>query len=71
MLLEDLRENHKTDPTTMWFIAETHKGRKLKVCFVQVATEINVKTAYEPNDQELRIYNEKAYWSQYKGELNE
>jgi uncharacterized DUF497 family protein len=61
MLLEDLREDHKTDPTTEWFIAETHKGRKLKVCFVQVGTEIDIKTAYEPNDQEIRIYNEKAY----------
>jgi len=33
--LEDTREDHKTDPPTRWFIAETNYGRELKVVFVQ------------------------------------
>lgn len=59
--LEDLREDYKTNPVTEWFIAESHNGRKLKVCFVQVGTGIDVKTAYEPNSEEIRIYDAKAY----------
>jgi hypothetical protein len=30
-LLQDTREDHKTDPPTEWFIAETNSGRSLKV----------------------------------------
>ena len=60
-LLEDTRDDHKTDPSTEWFIAETNKGRRLKICFVQVGSEIDVKTAYEPNDEEISIYDAKAY----------
>ena len=32
--LRDEREEHKSDPPTQWFIAETDYGRKLKVVFV-------------------------------------
>ncbi len=32
-LLEDEREEHKTDPPTHWFIAETDAGRELKIIF--------------------------------------
>jgi uncharacterized DUF497 family protein len=60
-LLEDQREDHKTNPLTEWFIAETDHGRKLKVCFVQVGVVITLKTAYTPNDEEIRIYNANAY----------
>ena len=28
-LLEDTRENHKSDPPTQWFIAETDYGRTI------------------------------------------
>jgi len=59
--LEDPREDHKTKPATEWFIAETNKSRKLKVCFVQVGSEIDVKTAYEPNYEEISIYDANAY----------
>lgn len=57
-LLEDTREEHKTDPRTLWFIAETNKRRKLKVCFVEGTDsepEI-IKSAFEPNEQEISIY---------------
>ncbi len=59
--LEDAREDHKTDPVTRWFIGETNKGRELKVCFVIAAGAVHVKTAYEPNQDEVRIYNKYAF----------
>lgn len=55
-LLEDIREEHKTDPPTQWFIAETDYGRRLKVAFMFKDGDIIVKTAYEPNQTEERIY---------------
>ncbi|PHQ25480.1 ADP-ribosyl-(dinitrogen reductase) hydrolase [Marinobacter guineae] len=55
-LLEDIREEHKTDPPTQWFIAETDYGRRLKVAFMLKNGDIIIKTAYEPNQTEERIY---------------
>lgn len=55
-LLEDTREEHKTDPPTQWFIAETDCGRRLKVAFMLKSGDIIIKTAYEPNQTEERIY---------------
>ena len=59
-LLEDDREDNQTDPPTQWFIAETNQGRRLKVVFVQRQNELGLKiylrTAYEPNAEEIRIY---------------
>lgn len=58
--LIDTREDHATDPQTQWFIAQTFWGRKLKICFVETDEDIIIKTAYEPNDKEIRIYNKFA-----------
>lgn len=55
--LEDERENHKSDPPTYWFIAETDYGRKLKVAFVHRNGDNYIRTAYSPSQEELRIYN--------------
>ena len=60
-LLEDPREVHKTNPPTEWFIAPTNKGRMLKVCFVQVGHDIDIKTAFEADQESIRIYNKFAY----------
>jgi hypothetical protein len=55
--LIDEREEHKTDPPTQWFISETDSGRRLKVVFIQLsALEALIKTAYEPDANEERIY---------------
>ena len=54
--LRDQREDHRSDPPTLWFIAETYMGRKLKVAFIPVDGDFHVRTAYEPNDEEARIY---------------
>jgi uncharacterized DUF497 family protein len=56
--LIETREQHKTIPETEWFISQTKRGRTLKVCFVFVE-ELNtlfVKTAYDANDVEIRIF---------------
>ena len=63
-LLEDIREPHRTNPPTQWFIARTNAQRQRKVVFVQrtglAATEIEIRTAYEPNHEESRIYRKFA-----------
>lgn len=60
--LEDSREEHKTEPATLWFIAETDRGRNLKVCFVYYADTADtvIKTAYPPNRIEIGIYERLA-----------
>src|SRR3990167_3249369 len=56
-LLEDTREQHQTVPPTLWFIAETDTGRRLKIVFVELEyARYEIKTAYAPNNEEGRIY---------------
>lgn len=43
--LEDTRLNNKTNPPTMWFIAETDRGRCLKVVFMEGVKGVEIKTA--------------------------
>lgn len=46
----DNREEHATDPPTRWFVAETDRGRMLKVIFVWYEDgRIYLKSAYEAN----------------------
>lgn len=54
-LLTDNREDHRTDPATLWFISPTNKGRLLKVCFVPNG-DFYLRTSYPPNEVELAIY---------------
>jgi len=59
--LEDSREAHRSDPPTLWFVAETDLGRRLKVCFIlrpedRGTAAVVIKTAYDANDHEIRIY---------------
>lgn len=55
--LADTREVHKSDPPTLWFVAETDHGRKLKIVFMHFGDRIVIRSAYEPNGDELRIYD--------------
>jgi len=55
-LLFDTRANTKTIPPTLWFIAPTNKNRKLKIVYIQKGLQLILKTAYEPNEVELAIY---------------
>ena len=54
--LVDDREDHQTDPATLWFVAPTNNERLLKICFMFVDGNILVKSAFAPNDTEIRIY---------------
>ena len=59
-LLIDNREEHRTNPPTLWFIAMTNKRRLLKVCYMQIGADQHVKSVFEPVEIELRIYRVKA-----------
>ena len=60
--LKDTREEHKTDPETVWFIAENNMGKKIKIVFMQLTDKtIVLKTAYQPNMDEISIYEKQAY----------
>lgn len=54
--LIDTRENHATDPPTLWFVGQTHRGRCLKVIFVHRDGNLYLKSAYDANDAAKRIY---------------
>ncbi len=54
--LLDVREQHKSTPPTQWFVAETDFGRKLKVAFIPIGDDIHIRTAYQANNAEIRIY---------------
>lgn len=54
--LEDIRELHKTNPATQWFLAKTDKNRLLKVIFIEDDGEIILKSAYEPSEAVRDIY---------------
>jgi len=54
--LRDPRAQHQTNPPTQWFIAETDYGRRLKVVFIRDGSDVEIKSAFEPNPDELRIY---------------
>jgi uncharacterized DUF497 family protein len=54
--LEDDRKPHKTNPPTLWFVSQTDRGRLLKIVFMQNGTSTEIKSAYEPNKLEIKIY---------------
>lgn len=58
VFLIDDREDHQSDPPTQWFIAPTDLGRALKVCFVRRGKEVHIKSAYQPEPEAVRIYEE-------------
>jgi hypothetical protein len=58
-ILTDSRARHLTNPVTRWFIAETDYGRLLKIAYMPFPDMFAIKTAYEPNEDEQRIYREK------------
>ncbi len=58
--LEDTRAEHLTDPITRWFVAETDKGRTLKIMFVPEKDGVSLKSAYEAKPDVIRIYQKYA-----------
>jgi hypothetical protein len=57
--IEETREQHKTDPATLWFIAPTNQNRLLKIVFVPRDDGLYIRTAYPPNTDEIDIYLNK------------
>ena len=55
-LLIDKREKHKTNPPTLWFIARTNADRELKVVYLLVDGIVHLKSSFDPDDEERRIY---------------
>jgi uncharacterized DUF497 family protein len=55
-LLMDTRARHSTFPPTYWFLEFTNKNRLLKIVYIQIDGVIHLKSAFEPNDEEKRIY---------------
>lgn len=56
-LLEDSREEHKTDPATQWFIASNNTGKTIKVVFMVLSNgDVILKSAFEANKAEIDIY---------------
>lgn len=54
--LGDDREDHRTEPPTFWFLARTNRNRLLKVVYIQNEQTFTLRTCYEPNEEEIRIY---------------
>ena len=57
IFLKDTREQHASDPPSLWFISETDYGRKLKIVFVPRGADNYLRTAFPPNEAETRIYD--------------
>jgi hypothetical protein len=55
--VEDDREEHRTDPPTLWFVAPTNCDRVLKILFIFVDGNIHIKSAYEPSEAVIRLYD--------------
>ena len=58
--LVDNREQHRTDPPTLWFVAETDRGRVLKIMFVHADGNVVLKSAYEASPEIQGIYDRHA-----------
>ena len=57
----DSREDHATNPQTLWFVAMTNKNRRLKImCVIERDGRIFIKSAYPANDNVTRIYERYA-----------
>jgi hypothetical protein len=57
----DTRAWHLTDPPTRWFVAQTDRGRRLKVVYVfQNNGVVEIKSAYPATDNVKRIYDKYA-----------
>lgn len=58
-LLDD-REDHRTDPPTLWFVAPTNKGRMLKIIFIYRDGYLDLRSAYDADQRIQDIYDRYA-----------
>lgn len=55
--LIDDREDHATDPVTLWFVAPTNQDRLLKVAFIFENGNVHIKSAFEPGEAVIALYD--------------
>ncbi|WP_290595031.1 DUF4258 domain-containing protein [Arenimonas sp. SCN 70-307] len=55
-MFSDDREDHRTDPPTMWFCSVTDRNRILKVLYVEREDFFYIKSAYCPTDGSDDLY---------------
>lgn len=60
LFLEDDREDHQSDPPTLWFIAPTSRGRLLKIIFIYRDGQLHLRSAYDAEEAAQRLYDAKA-----------
>lgn len=60
MSLEDDREDHQSDPPTLWFVAPTSKGRALKIIFIYRDGQVHLRSAYDADNAVQSLYDRKA-----------
>lgn len=58
--LIDDRAAHKRSPSTLWFVAETTRRRLLKIVCQIRDGNCHIITAYEPNSDEIGIYERQG-----------
>lgn len=60
MYLLDDREDHKSDPPTLWFVAPTSQGRLLKIIFIYREGQVHLRSAFDADAAVQRLYDHKA-----------
>lgn len=58
--LEDDREEHRTDPPTLWFVSPTNCNRLLKIIFVFLDGNVYIKSAYDSSQKVIQLYDKKG-----------
>lgn len=56
LYLMDDREQHRSDPPTLWFVAPTNSGRMLKVIFIFKDGQVFLRSAYDANEAVQSLY---------------
>lgn len=56
LYLMDDREEHRSDPPTLWFVAPTNAGRLLKVIFIFKDGQVFLRSAYDANEAVQSLY---------------
>ena len=54
--LEELRPIHQSNPRSLWFIAETDRGRCLKIVFIDFGNDQIIRTAFEATGHQIIQY---------------
>lgn len=57
IFLVDEKEDHRTDPPTLWFVAPTNCGRFLKVVFIFIDGNIHIKSAFDAKQSAIDMYD--------------